>query len=418
MSNAQQPDAPSRRWLVLLGLAMTYAVTNGVLIHTLPLLYPYLIESFGWTRTQVTQPATAFLIIAAVTSPPAGAVLDRYSARTVIAVGLIGITASLLGYAVMSTLTQLTVVYVAMAVSLSLSGLVSNMLILSRWFVHLRGRATGLLLMASSIGGAAFPWLLGYCVEHYGWRVAMQVLAITVILIALLPLLVLVRDRPKQSLTSTAETESTTAPIGPSVKQALRQPGFYLVAVATAAVWFSIIAMVQHQSIYLAGDMGIAKSRLPSVFSAFFLCSVIGKLLFGWLSDRFDNTLMMLGSIAILALGLLILRSVNAAGDLSLYGYAMTAGIGFSGAFTMIQLMFANLYAGQSFGKILAILMMIDTLSGALGTRVVARIRDITGHYLPAIDLMIGLLVFASVCIAIISRTQRAGRAQLKGHSI
>ena len=91
MSNAQQPDAPSRRWLVLLGLAMTYAVTNGVLIHTLPLLYPYLIESFGWTRTQVTQPATAFLIIAAVTSPPAGAVLDRYSARTVIAVGLIAL---------------------------------------------------------------------------------------------------------------------------------------------------------------------------------------------------------------------------------------------------------------------------------------------------------------------------------------
>lgn len=404
----------SRRWVVLLGLALTYAATNGILVHTLPLIYPHLMDTFGWTPTQVTLPATVFYAVAAITSPPAGYLLDRYSARWVIAIGLVGIGAALIGYSMINGLGQLVIVYVVFAFALSMSGLVSNMVILSRWFTALRGRATGLLLMSSSVGGSIFPLIVGVFLATIGWRAGMQVLALIVLVVALLPIIFLVRDRPDGNSSKLHVTASSVVSRdGPTLLQALTETRFYLLALATAAVWFSIIAMIQHQSIYLAGEGGVARSQLPIVFSVFFLCSVFGKLIFGWLSDHFDKTLMMLASIATLVVGLLLLRNVQVAGNVSLYGYAVIAGIGFSGAFTMIQLMFANFYAGSSFGKILAILMMVDTLAGAAGTRVIAMVRDSSDSYLAGIDLMMGLLMLAFVCVLILkperSRTALAG---------
>jgi len=405
MTSIGQPS--TRRWWVLLGLMLTYAATNGLLVHTLPLTYPYLVEAFGWSQSQVTLPATIFLIVAAVTSPPAGALMDRYSARWIIVFGLLILVGGLVAHAEVSELSQLVAVYVAFALGISLCGLVSNMLILSRWFERDRGRATGLLLMSSSIGGAIFPWLLGYFLNQHGWRVSLQAMAVAAAGLALLPMLLLVRDRPDEPVTRSVSAAAPVPAGGPSLRDALSQPRFYLIALATAAVWFAVLGMLQHQSIYLVGDIGIEKTRLPLVFSTFFACSVVGKLLFGWLADHVNKAWMMLASILTLALGLLLLRNVGVAGNYSLFAYAVVAGIGFSGAFTMIQLLFATIYAGASFGKILAILMMVDTLSGALGTRVMGRMREATGSYLPALDLMIGLLAFAFVAIWIATRSNR-----------
>ncbi|MEC9375637.1 MAG: MFS transporter, partial [Pseudomonadota bacterium] len=167
-----------RRWLVLLGLSLTYAVTNGILVHTLPLLYPQLIDSFGWSQSEVTLPATIFLIANALTSIPAGMMLDKFSPIKIIGVGLLAIIGGLFAFSQVQTLWQLVAVYALMAAGLSACGLVSNMLVLSRWFVHLRGRATGILLMSSSAGGTVFPLILGSLIEGGNWRLGMQVMSI------------------------------------------------------------------------------------------------------------------------------------------------------------------------------------------------------------------------------------------------
>ena len=59
-----------------------------------------------------------------------------------------------------------------------------------------------------------------------------------------------------------------------------------------------------------------------------------------------------------------------------LYSYAIFAGLGFSGAFTCIQVLIAAHYSGPLYGRVLATLVMIDTLCGALGTQTVARLKS------------------------------------------
>ena len=141
----------------------------------------------------------------------------------------------------------------------------------------------------------------------------------------------------------------------------------------------------------------------------FFACSVIGKFGFGLLSDYVNKEISMICSICLLTIGLLIVRVVTSDGIGWLFAYAVIAGIGFSGTFTTIQLLVAKHFAGGSYGKILASIVMIDSLAGGVGTRVLGKMRDASGSYNTGWELLIALCVMAIFCTVIIRRFGRAG---------
>ena len=399
-----------RGWWVLAGLFLVYAASNGILMHTLPLTYPALLDEFGWDEAQVTLPATVLFIVAAFTSPPVGVLLDRYSPRLVIAAGSVAMVIGLLAFSRVTELWQLVSVYAVFAVALSMCGLVSTMLVLTRWFERLRGRATGILLLASSLGASVFPLILGASMSSFGWRGSLLVFATIAGLMTILPALVLIRDQPRpgenaiefgDALNARADTGDGKHH-GPTLRDALAEPRFYLIAIATGAIWLTVISLLQHQAIYLSRDVGIARDVLPAVFSTFFAFSVAGKLSFGWLSDRLDKGITLIVSIGVLVVSLGILQIVDDTHLSLVFLYAVIAGVGFSGAFTTIQLWIASFYAGHSYGKILAILALFDTLAGALGTRIAGQMRTQLDSYIPVINTMIVISFTAILCIAAI----------------
>ena len=273
-----------RGWFILAGLMIVYAVSNGLLLHTLPILYPTLIDEFGWDKVQVTLPATVFFIFGALTSPPAGVLFDRYSPRLIMSTGAAGMVVALVWMSMVTELWHLVGVYALFALSLSLCGLVASMVILTRWFDARRGRATGLLLLASSFGGAIFPWLVGHLMKTHSWRELVLILAGIAAVLLFFSLLMLVRNsRSELDGFDVAVSKSRKAPVpaaaleGPSLADTLRHPTFYFVAVATASVWFCVVPLVQHQAIYLSKEVGIDRSLLPSVFSTFFVASIAAR---------------------------------------------------------------------------------------------------------------------------------------------
>ena len=381
-----------QRWIVLSGLFLVYMASNGVTLHTLPLLYPELMDSFGWQASEVTLPATVFFVIGAVTSPPAGWLLDRYSSRAIIAIGSTLLTLGLLAYSATNSLWQLVAVYALLGLALSLCGLVSNMVMLTGWFDSGRGRATGILLMASSLGGALFPLAVGTGIEQLGWRQTVLLTGVGVGSVMLGSVWLLLRDG-RRVMPASASPEPSSR-LGERVIPLLLTRRFAAIVFATGSLWFVIIALTQHQSIHLARDVGLARSSLPSVFSLFFGCSVVGKFCFGLLSDRFDLHRVMATAILMLAIALIALSQMTPDATMLLYGYAVLAGLGFSGAFTCIQILIAAQYSGPLYGRILATIVLIDTLCGALGTQTIARIREWQGDYTFA---FIGMAVLATL---------------------
>ena len=391
-----------QRWIVLSGLFLVYMASNGVTLHTLPLLYPELMDSFGWQASEVTLPATVFFVIGAVTSPPAGWLLDRYSSRVIIAIGSMLLTAGLLAYSATNSLWQLVAVYALLGLALSLCGLVSNMVMLTGWFDSGRGRATGILLMASSLGGALFPLAVGSGIEQLGWRQTVLLTGVGVGLMMLGSVWLLLRDG-RRAMPGSPPPEPSSGP-EQRVIPVLLTRRFAAIVFATGSLWFIIIALTQHQSIHLARDVGLARSSLPSVFSLFFGCSVVGKFCFGLLSDRLDLHKVMAIATMMLAIALIALSQMMADASTLLYGYAVLAGLGFSGAFTCIQILIAAHYSGPLYGRILATIVLIDTLCGALGTQTIARVREWQGDYSAAFIGMAALAALSAMMVLSLSR--------------
>ena len=288
------------------------------------------------------------------------------------------------------------------------------MVVASRWFTKFRGFAVGILLMASSFGGAVLPLTIASAVQLSDWRAALWILIIIASVFMVLPLVWPLRDRPEDvcttpdglppgsdELADTKEHHGIAA--GVTISQAMTMPIFYLLMVATGTLWFCITGVLNHQSIYL-DQQGLEGADLAVAFSVFFWCSIIGKVLFGWLSDKFAKGRIMLLAIVNITAGLLIFRQIDDSTMSMIYLYALVYGIGFAGTFTMVQLMIIELFAGPTYGRILGVFFFVDTLAAGAGIGITGIIRVRAGSYLPAIDLMIGMCVVALICVIAINR--------------
>lgn len=400
-------------WSVLGGVFTMYAVSNGIANFTLPLLYPNLMDEFGWDQAQVTRPAAIKFMFASMYNLAVGYLMDRYPPRPIMAAGALIMS---FGVSVMIFMTELwhfTAIYLLLAFGMSMCGLIPCMVTVSRWFVKYRGRAVGVLLMASSFGGAVLPLIIKGQVADGEWRTAVLILASIGVVGMFLPVLWPVRARPSDkgetpdgipNESGVEQQVQLGVAGGASVAEATRMPMFYLLLLATGILWFCITGVIQHQALYLGRDQGLDGATLAYMFSLFFWCSVFGKFIFGWLSDRFAKSNIMLLAVLNLAVGLLILRFVDGAGREMIYLYAIVYGIGFSGAFTMIQLMIAELFAGPTYGSILGIYVAVDTIAAAAGIAVLGEIRVAMDSYIPAIDMMLALVFVAICCVLGVKR--------------
>jgi sugar phosphate permease len=273
---------------------------------------------------------------------------------------------------------------------------------LNRWFNRYKGLAIGIFLAASSVGGVVFIQIAKAHLDE-GWRVAATWMSIYGAIFTLIPVLLL-REQPAdkntiidgnlEPLSSQNIEKSILGDI--SLNQALKMPIFYLVLITTCILWFCINGFMQNQGFYYK-DLKIDAAKGANVATLFSVCAVVGKLLFGFLSDKFDKGTMMLTAIVCLTIGCVLLK-LSASNTAYLTPFALIFGLGFSGSFTMIQLWVARLFYGNSYGRILGVITMADTLAGSLGIVTMGAMREKQGNYIGAFFLMIVLCCVAVLC--------------------
>lgn len=404
-------------WWVLLGIVVSYMALVGIQVYTLPLFYPALIKHYGWSTENVTRAATIFYLTGAILTPFVSLSFDRYSARIfMIAGGLLTVT-GLFCYRSMHTLTQMMLIYMIFALSQVCCGQVPTILVVTRWFNRYRGIAVAITLMGTSIGGAVFPLVVRPLLAADRWRDALLVLIPIAGTMILLPLIFIVRNRPEDrgllpdgDLPKTEMPGSTGTPpqhAGPTLKEAVRMPAFYILAFATGSLWFCMNGIVQHQTIFMNMELGVPMDTVPVIVSAIFWFAIIGKILTGYLSDHYDKIMIMFMVVVFLVAGLSILRLSSGSNLLGLYSYAAIFGIGYAGTFTMIQVVIAEFFSGQSFGKILGILSGIDVAAGGVAITVIAQVQDAYHSYMPVFEMLIGLTCIVAIMVLFLRRLRR-----------
>jgi MFS family permease len=362
----------------------------GVSLWGLPFFYDFMVRQFGWTRAQVTSGnALSKLVVGPIFGFLAGWIVDRFGPRRVMMSGILMAAIALVGLGWTSSLGMFYFFYLFNALGYVCGGPLPHQVLLTRWFDRSRGKAMGVAYLGIGIGGAAVPWISHVLIQHFGWQTALQILGVLLAVVCF-PLAALVKEPETPGTNSTA-----IAP--PSPKAAFRKMSFYLLTVGSMCSVAAVSGTQQNLKLFLSLDRHFTQRDAAGVLSLVLAFSIAGRLIMGWLADRFSKKHVMLLTYLLVAAGipLLFLGSNRAL----LYFSAAIFGIGLGGEYMIIPLITAEIFDIQILGRLLGVILTAGGMAEATAPWVVGRLRDVTGSYTGSCFALVGVALLGALAV-------------------
>ena len=400
------PTIPARpsvgpAWLMLGGAFTAFTVSAG-LMHSYAVYLVAFIEEFGWSRAETSVAYSVSQLVAGLSSPFVGALVDRLGPRRLLLLGggllVFGIAAS----AFATALWQIIALYgVVMTIGANCLGLVVFVPLLSRHFVRRRGMAISILQSANGFGRAVSAPLVQLGVSGIGWRLSYLVQALLMALVVL-PLAGVFRRADQIAPASTdgtvPEAEAAALPATPArpgwtLTEAMRTPHFWLLFSVYMFTGLGSYFVSLHQLAF-AIDIGFDRIYAAWVLGMGALLAVFGTIVTGTMSDYVGREIS-----AILAYGFSIVGVICALlitgpdQHLLLWLHASFFGLTWGARGPAITAKTADLFPGRQLGTILGFITIGSGLGAALGSWGAGWIFDLSGSYRVAFTLSIASYV-------------------------
>jgi sugar phosphate permease len=377
----------------------------GFAYYGLPFFYDFFVRELGWTRAEVTSGnAFAKLVVGPLFGFFAGVIVDRFGPRRMMLVGILLAGIAPIGLGGTTTLAALYAFYLMNALGYVTGGPLPNQVMLSKCFDAGRGRAMGIAYLGIGIGGAIVPLLAHALIQEFGWRPALKVLGLLMIVIAF-PFAFFVREPGAESANPGSAAEAAAAPATDSILDVLRRPSFYLLALGSMASIGAVGGTSQNLKLFFAMDRGMAQGRVAELISLVLVGSIAGRLLMGWLADRWPRKRVMLLIYLVVALAIPLLWW--APSPATLRGSAIVFGIGLGGDYMIIPLMAADLFGLKRMGRVMGIVLTADGVSEAVMPMGVAALRDRSGSYGPGFAVLVGLAALGAMAVSMLPAPER-----------
>jgi MFS family permease len=181
---------------------------------------------------------------------------------------------------------------------------------------------------------------------------------------------IFVRSNPEEE--SAKPDESSESSKDFTFFEALRTPVFWIFAFGAALIFYPIFVTSQ-QLILQAAKIGFTPWQSTFVLSGLFAVSVAGKFLFGFLSDRFDPKHVILLCTSVMFASTFLLLNLN---ETTAFIFLVPFGLGYGGAFVLIQRLAADFFGRRDYPKILGAITIGDTLGAVVGGLITGWLAD------------------------------------------
>ncbi len=364
-------------------------------MYGLPFFYDFMVRDFGWTRAQVTSGnAVSKLLVGPLFGFIAGWIVDRFGPRRLMLSGILMAGGALIGLGFTTSLGFFYFFYLFNALGYVCGGPLPNQVLLSRWFDKARGKAMGIAYLGIGIGGAIVPLLANRLIHGMHWQSALVTLGILMIAIAF-PAAYFVREGPPRPHAAPAEPPARAG-------FAFKTPAFYLLALGSMCSIGAVGGTMQNLKLFLSLDQQLPQDTIARVLSLVLVTSIAGRLLMGWLADRYAKKYVMLLIYTIVAAAIPLLFSASSGWALLLF--ALVFGIGLGGDYMIIPLMAADIFGVRILGRLMGVILTADGVAEALSPMLVATIRDRTGSYSAGFAILIGLAACGALAVAFLPK--------------
>jgi MFS family permease len=360
-----------RGWPIVLSSMFGIALgLSPIPFYTIGIFAPTLAREFHWTFAQIFAGITCTTVAVIVASPAVGFAADRFGVRPVAltSVALFGLCFMALGLSNGSlglyyATWLVTALLGAGTLPITWTRAVNN------GFQSGKGLALGLSLLGTGLFGYVIKPLGAWFIVEFGWRGAYVAIGALPLLISLPIGLACFRD-PGQTIVDARERRAaarlqTLRTPGLTMRQTLAQWRFWLLAACFVSLAFAVGGLIPNMEniLKIAGFEHADIIRLTSLIG---LTVIVGRILGGWLIDRFWAP-----AVAAVLLGAPTVACLLLAAPELDYRKAMLSiglvGLAAGAEYDLLAFMVARYFGMKSYGGIYGALYSCFALGAGVG---------------------------------------------------
>ncbi|MCZ4342385.1 MFS transporter [Sphingomonadaceae bacterium G21617-S1] len=398
-----RPAVPAkwRTWGVVLAAVIGFAISPAtVLFYTLGLFIDPLHSAFGWDRAQVSLAIPIFTGAVALSMPVVGLAIDRLGPRRVLLWSIMLYGGGLSGAFLVDDLNSFYIMFLLLGIGCAGANSITYTRLLTVWFDRNRGKAIGIASSGMGLGMLIMPPIIDHMIGVAGWQWAYCVVGLVVLSLGLPAAGLLIVDTPQEAGLE-PEPPAASAALSQAVMLTLRQSmttrQFWLILTCFVGIAGSTNAIAIHLAPMLL-DLGASSAVAAAAVSAFGAAMLAGRLVMGWLVDRFFAPF-----ACAFVFGASTIAIVALAMGLPM-GWAIVAAIcvGFSAGAEgdVLGFLIGRYFGITHYARIYAVIFMAYLLSVSALPYLLAQIFETVGSYRPGLWMCAALNLMSVACLS------------------
>lgn len=375
-----------RGWrVVLLGLFGICTSITAALLYAFGTLVIPLEQAFGWSRGDLQASITFLFAGVAISTQVVGWLYRRYGLRRV---AIVSIVLQIVGYfaitQIQGSIGWLYLAFFAMPIVCAGTIAITWTQLVNLWFERNRGLALAIILCGTGLMAMVLPPLLSRLIAAYGWQAGFFALGAMPLLFTLPLALLWLRlptdfSRPATGSHS-AEQGKPLELSGMSFRQALRSGMYWGFNVALILSVSLTVGMVTNM-VPMLQSKGLSPQEAAQVFSTFGISIIAGRLLVGYLLDRYSPSMVAAVSLVLPALGCAIFYFSGGQSLPLLVLATLCIGASAGAEFDLAAFLMARYFGLKDYARIFGLHLCLITIVSGLVPMLFGHLYDVYGSY-------------------------------------
>lgn len=384
-------------WWVVLGCVL---ITTTMVPPIMALSNKFLIQvttDMGISRSAFTLANTILQGLGIFISPFVSKKLATGNMKKIQSISVIGFAVSYASYALAQSAFHLYISAFFVGIFFLNSTMIPVSMMVTNWFVKKRGLAMSIAMAGIGLGGTIFSPLLTILLNNYGWRKTYVIMALIILVVALPTSLFILKKRPEdmglkpygadEQQAAAKKVQKVIPSITLSVKDSRKHLFFWLLLVGMLANGLINTGSLGHFPPAMEELHGAALQA--TIISMYSMIGIGGKLLLGWLNDKFGIVVSTGFGCAMFGLSFIFMlmgENVN-----MLYMMAIVFGLGNGIGTVMPPLITSDVFGAEKYGEAYGIANSVTQIGLSFGSLMVAGMYDMNQSYQSAWILLLVL---------------------------
>jgi MFS family permease len=342
--------------------------------------------------------------------------VDRVGSRIVLLVGIVCVAAAMIPMTLVTSLWQVYVFYgLFAAFGFAATSPVNTTALVNGWFEKRRGLALSLATSGAAYGQLLIVPVVTAIMIWASWRTAYIAIAATLMLVILPIAFFAVRDAPNRAELAARRRASNEPKV--TIGQAVRTAAYWQLSFGMFVCGFTMGFTQVHMIPYLTDMPEHSHSTMQTTASLALsivgLCSIVGAIVLGAMSDRYGHRQMLTLTYFLRGLAFLILLAVGSYIP-GIFIAAIVLGISWTSTTPLGSAITADIFGRASLATIFGFIFTAMNVGSGVGALVAGIDRDMFGNYHAALiaNVAAGFLAAAATWTI---RTNPVRNAPLEG---